>query len=127
MSQTRILVADDSKTVRKLVQSILTGAGYQVVLASDGPEALELARNQPPRLAVLDIVMPLMDGYAVCEKFQEMGSPWNEMPIVFLTSIKSQALEMLGSEYGGYMHKPIDAIQLLEIIEKQLAGCTQDA
>ncbi len=123
MSETKILVADDSKTVRTIVSTILSDAGYEVILASDGTKALELARSNRPSLAILDIVMPGMDGYAVCEEFQEMGSPWSEMPIVFLTSVKSQALKVLGSEYGAYMNKPVDSAQLLETIEQQLARC----
>lgn len=123
MSETKILVADDSKTVRTIVSTILSDAGYEVILASDGAKALELAHSNRPSLAILDIVMPEMDGYAVCEKLQDMGSPWSEMPIVFLTSVKSQALKVLGSEYGAYMNKPVDSAQLLNTIEQQLARC----
>lgn len=123
MSETKILVADDSKTVRTIVHTLLTEAGYDVVLAADGIQALELARAHRPSLAILDIVMPGLDGYAVCEELLEMGSPWCEMPIVFLTSVKSQALKVLGSEYGAYMNKPVDAGQLLDTIETQLARC----
>ena len=123
MSETKILVADDSKTVRTIVESILSEAGYEVLLAADGSEALRLARDCRPSLAILDIVMPEMDGYAVCEQFQEMGSPWREMPIIFLTSVKSQALKVLGGEYGAYMNKPVQSSQLLDTIEQQLARC----
>jgi DNA-binding response OmpR family regulator len=123
MSHTRILVADDSNTVRTLVTTVLTRAGYEVVTADSGPAALEKARSECPHLAVLDIVMPEMDGYAVCERLKEMGSPWREIPIIFLTSVKSQALEVLGSEFGAYMHKPVNPDRLLKTIESQLARC----
>lgn len=119
----KILIADDSKTVRTVVAKILMDAGYEVLPASDGLTALELARNVRPDIAILDIVMPDMDGYAVCEKLKEMGSPWSEIPIVFLTSVKSQALEVLGSEFGGYMNKPVNSVQLLATIERQLEKC----
>ncbi len=121
MSKIKILVADDSKTVRTMLDAILRGAGFEVMLAADGSEAVELARNCRPCLAILDIVMPEMDGYAVCEQLQQMGSPWREMPIVFLTSVKSQALRVLGSEYGAYMNKPVNSVMLLDTIREQLA------
>ncbi|MEM7477577.1 MAG: response regulator, partial [Planctomycetota bacterium] len=64
----RILVADDSRTVRIYVQRALTRAGYEVILSCDGVEAVELARKHSPDLAILDIQMPEMDGYTACEK-----------------------------------------------------------
>ncbi len=123
MSDVKILIADDSKTVRTVVAKILVDAGYEVFPASDGVAALELAHDVRPDIAILDIVMPDMDGYAVCEKLKEMGSPWSEIPIVFLTSVKSQALEVLGSEFGAYMNKPVNPLLLLATIERQLEKC----
>jgi CheY-like chemotaxis protein len=123
MSATKILIADDSKTVRTVVAKILGDAGYDVIAASDGIAALELVRGEQPGVAILDIVMPDMDGYAVCERLKNMGSPWSEIPIVFLTSVKSHALEVLGSEYGAYMNKPVNALHLLQTIERQLEKC----
>ncbi len=124
MPETKILVADDSNTVRTLVSHILVRAGYDVVTAHDGTDAVEKARTCQPRLAVLDIVMPELDGYGVCERLKEMGSPWCEIPIVFLTSVKSQALKVLGSEYGAYLNKPVNVDELLRTIEEHLAKCT---
>lgn len=123
MPDAKILIADDSKTVRTTVAQTLADAGYEVILASDGITALELACNRRPDIAILDIVMPDMDGYAVCEKLKAMGSPWREIPIVFLTCVKSQALEVLGSEFGAYLNKPVNPLVLLATIERQLEKC----
>jgi DNA-binding response OmpR family regulator len=123
MTDTRILVADDSNTIRTLVSTILTRAGYEVVVAHDGTDAVEKARLHHPHLAVLDIVMPELDGYGVCERLKEMGTPWCEIPIVFLTSVKSQALKVLGSEFGAYLNKPVNVDELLRTIEQNLARC----
>ena len=96
-------------------------AGYDVLMAEDGARAIELAQQHHPDMAVVDIVMPGLDGYAVCEKLKELGSPLCELPIVFLTCVKSRALELLGREYGAYLNKPVQADQLLATIENELS------
>ena len=63
MHQAKILAADDSRTIRALVSRTLSGAGFDVTLASDGLEAVEFARRDHPDLVILDIQMPHMDGY----------------------------------------------------------------
>lgn len=126
MSQTSILLADDSSTVRTLVGRELTKAGYNVILAADGVSAVQMAREHRPALAVLDIVMPGLDGYAVCERLKAMGPPWNNLPIIFLTCVNSKALELLGTAYGAYLRKPVQPEMLLEEIEKQIAMAIED-
>ncbi len=126
MSQPSILLADDSKTVRTLVGRALTYAGYNVITAADGISAVQLAREHRPSLAVLDIVMPGLDGYAVCERLKAMGPPWDNLPIIFLTCVNSKALELLGNAYGAYLRKPVQADLLLAEIEKQIALAIQD-
>ncbi len=117
MSKMTILVADDSSTVRTMVKRILEEKGYAVVTATDGVEAIALTREHRPDLAILDVVMPQLDGYAVCEQLKQMGAPWSELPIVFLTCVRSRALELLGQEYGAYLNKPVQAEPLLLAIE----------
>jgi DNA-binding response OmpR family regulator len=120
MSSTRILVADDSATLRTQLRRALTEAGYDVAVASDGLEAVQLARREPPELAILDIEMPGLDGYGVCQELQRMGEPWSRLPIVFLTASQSHALEMLGDKLGAYLHKPVGTKQLLQTVARQL-------
>ncbi|MGI9519303.1 MAG: response regulator [Pirellulaceae bacterium] len=121
MTKLTILVADDSSTVRTMVKRILEGAGHTVVTAVDGAEAVTQIREHSPDLAVLDVVMPGVDGYAVCEQLKQMGTPWSELPIVFLTCVKSRALELLGQEYGAYLNKPVQAEPLLSAIENHFS------
>ncbi len=121
MTQTSILLADDSSTVRTVVGRSLTQAGYNVIYATDGVSAVEMAREHLPSLAGLDIVMPGLDGYGVCERLKSMGPPWENLPIVFLTCVNSKALELLGDAYGAYLRKPVQPEQLLAVIEKQIA------
>jgi CheY-like chemotaxis protein len=122
MSTRSILLADDSKTVRTLVSRALTQAGYHVITAADGVAAVEMAREHKPSLAVLDIVMPGLDGYGVCERLKAMGPPWDHLPIVFLTCVNSKALELLGNAYGAYLRKPVQPDLLLAAIEQQIAS-----
>ena len=116
-----ILLADDSATVRATVSKVLVQAGYEVFQAKDGTEAIELAKVHKPDLAILDIVMPGMDGYQVCEQLKDMGEPWNTLPILFLTSVKSNALELLGREFGAYLNKPVKPDHLLSVVDETLA------
>ena len=114
----KVLVVDDSRTVRTLVVHALAGAGYDTVQAADGREAVEAVNRETPDLAVLDIQMPYLDGYGVCQAFQKMGVPYSDIPIVFLTTVDSNALELLGDELGAYLQKPVQTDQLLETISR---------
>jgi CheY-like chemotaxis protein len=117
MTGTTILVADDSRTIRVQVRQILTTAGFDVVEASTGQEALEQIEEQHPSLAIIDINMPEVDGYEVCQTLQERGKPWKELPIVLLTSLNSHALELLGDELGAYLRKPVQPEELLKAVK----------
>ena len=114
----KVLVVDDSRTVRTFVVRALVEAGYETVQASDGREALEAVSKERPDLAILDIQMPYLDGYGVCQEFQRMGVPYSDIPIVFLTTVDSNALELLGDELGAYLQKPVQPEQLLETVKR---------
>ena len=120
MPTSKLLVVDDSQAIRLTVQRILSKAGYEVITAIDGYQALEKL-VEDPSLIVLDVNMPGLDGYGVCEKLREFGSKYNHLPIVFLTCMESKALELLGREFGAYLHKPVREQELLTVVEQQLA------
>lgn len=120
MHQPRILVADDSQTIRALVRRTLAAAGYDVTLAADGKEAVELARRDQPDLVILDIQMPELDGYAACDKILEMQNHCRELPIIFLTKETAKHLAALGSELGAYLQKPVADDTLLTTVRSLL-------
>jgi CheY-like chemotaxis protein len=120
MPASKILVVDDSRTVRNAVKRVLIGAGYEVICASDGHEALERLEAGPD-LMVLDINMPGLDGYGVCEQLEARGRQSQDLPIVFLTSNDSHALELLGEQYGAYLQKPVEPDELLRVVGRQLS------
>ena len=120
MSMPKLLIVDDSQSVRIKVKRILVDAGYDVITACDGLEAIEKLVEEPS-LIVLDVNMPGLDGYGVCEKLRELGPKYDDLPIVFLTSLESKALELLGREFGAYLHKPVCELKLLSVVQEQLA------
>ncbi len=122
MSAPIVLVADDSRTIRTQVSRILLEAGYEVREAADGAEAVARLSAECPAVAILDIKMPGIDGYGVCQQLQEMGAPWDRLPIIFLTSESSHALEMLGQELGAYLRKPVSS----ELVLSTVASMAQE-
>lgn len=116
MSMLKVLVADDSRTIRTQLKQILSQAGYEVLSANDGGEAVEQICAERPFLAVLDINMPVLDGYGVCQELKRKGDPFDRLPVIFLTTLRSRALEMLGGELGAYLQKPVDPDELIEAV-----------
>ncbi len=120
MQQSRILVADDSRAVRVCLERFLKRAGYDVWVACDGVEAVELAREVAPDLVILDIQMPEMDGYAACEQILKHAV----LPIIFLTRSRATQLDVLGDQLGAYIPKPADDQQLLATIQELLQSAS---
>ncbi|HEY6010006.1 MAG TPA: response regulator, partial [Nitrospirota bacterium] len=81
----RILIADDIAENRYLLETLLKGNGYEVVTAENGAAALELARKSPPDLIVTDILMPVMDGFALCRQWKS-DERLKQIPFVFYTA-----------------------------------------
>lgn len=120
MTTHSILIAADSASIRTQLRQILTDAGYDVVVAENGRDAVERLAEEPPLLAVLDVTMPFLDGFGVLHEMQAMGDPWSQIPIVLITADYSHALEALGSMYGAYLRKPVDKRKLLGTVERLL-------
>tara|TARA_R110002049_G_scaffold27321_2_gene93962 strand:+ start:18186 stop:18599 length:414 start_codon:yes stop_codon:yes gene_type:complete len=121
MSPQKILLADDSRTIRALVRRPLAAHGYDVILASDGREAVQLARRENPDLVILDIQMPELDGYAACEEILALNEDLAKVPIIFLTKVEGQHMEMLGDDLGAYLQKPVPDELLLATVSRLLA------
>ena len=101
----RILVVDDDPAVTSLLRRGFTYEGYQVDTAASGPDALALARERPPSLVVLDILMPGMDGLEVCRRLRTADS---SLPILLLTAKDAPTDQILGFDTGAddYVTKP---------------------
>ena len=118
----RILVADDSSTVRRLVSARLTADGHEVLEADDGEQALALALRERPALLVLDKVMPKLDGFEVVRALREREET-RRLPIVMLTerSGEEDVLDGLGLGVDEYMPKPFSPRELSLRVTRALA------
>jgi putative two-component system response regulator len=116
-----ILVVDDEITNLSLVAGILR-ANYQVKIAKDGEKALALARSEPPDLVLLDVLMPGMDGYAVCRALKA-DALTQHIPVIFLTSQTDAENEELGLHLGAvdYITRPIRPGILLSRVNAHLS------
>ena len=108
-----VLVADDDPDILALVTFRLERAGYDVVAANDGEQALQLALAQPPDLAVLDVMMPKLDGYEVTTRLRQ-NERTRRMPIILLTARVQEADIARGFEVGAddYVKKPFSPQEL---------------
>lgn len=118
----KVLVAEDEKDIRRLVVFTLERAGYEILEAGDGREALRLATENQPHLILLDVMMPFMNGYEVCRKLRENPDMKN-VPIVLL-SAKAQNYEIgegLRAGATDYLVKPFIPRELAAKV-KQMIG-----
>ena len=116
-----ILAVDDSASMRKMVAFTLTGAGFHVVVAVDGEDALEKAQHHAIDLVLTDQNMPRLDGLGLTRKLRE-SPKFKTTPILILTTESSDQMKMAGRAAGatGWLVKPFDPTRLIEIIQKVL-------
>ncbi|MFA4015293.1 MAG: hypothetical protein RUDDFDWM_000373 [Candidatus Fervidibacterota bacterium] len=116
-----ILVVDDDEAVRELLRICLMNEGYRVMTASDGLQALTLLRKRKPDLVVLDIYMPLLDGWSVLKVIRTDES-LKKLPVILLTIERSPASIIRGWEEGAdcFISKPFDPQDLIAIIRRVL-------
>lgn len=117
-----ILVVDDDPQIRKLLQLILQQAGFHVTTATNGAEAFQLATAHPPDLAILDVMMPSMDGYTLCRQLRQAPTT-NLMPILMLTAQSETRDKLAGFNAGAddYVTKPFESQELLSRVRALLA------
>jgi two-component system alkaline phosphatase synthesis response regulator PhoP len=117
MSNYRILLIEDEESLASMLRLNLEMEGYQVVYAADGFLALEKFRNQAFDLAILDVMLPELDGFAVCETVRLEG---NKTPILFLSAKGTGKDKIEGLKIGGddYLAKPFDLEELLLRVSK---------
>ena len=115
----RILVIDDEEDLVVLLTSRLQTAGYEILQALDGEEGLDLAIEQVPNLIILDIAMPKMDGYQVCERLKS-HKKLKSVPIIMLTALGERVDKIVGKALGAeaYFTKPFDHVELLSKIDE---------
>lgn len=116
MSARRILVVDDEENLRTMLVAALKYEGYEVEQAADGAAGLKAARELKPDLIVLDVMMPVLDGFGVCRRLRESG---DRTPVIFLTARDSPQDKVEGLNLGGddYLQKPFSLDELVARVE----------
>jgi signal transduction histidine kinase len=117
----RILVVDDTPEIRELLKAHLGTAGYQVLLAGNGQEALATVAAEAPDLILLDILMPVMDGYEVCQRLKG-NEETAFIPVVILTALQDPAHRLRAIELGAddFLSKPFNHLELLTRVRSLL-------
>ncbi|MGD0751400.1 MAG: response regulator [Anaerolineales bacterium] len=118
----KILVAEDERDIRDLITITLDFAGYKVVSASDGEEAVNLARQEIPDLILMDVRMPRMTGYEACALLKA-DAKLRDIPVIFLSGKGQDSEIQAGLEAGAadYLLKPFAAEKLIERIHTVLS------
>ncbi|MDQ7006255.1 MAG: response regulator [Acidobacteriota bacterium] len=121
--QRSILIADDSSTIREVVRRTFENRGIEVVCAADGREALATAEQARPDLALVDVLMPEVDGYEVSRRLAG-GSPGDRIPVLLLTGAFEPFDEEMAAECGavGHLVKPFEPQALVDRVEALLGG-----
>lgn len=118
-----LLLVDDEPDLLKALCVRLRASGMTCETANNGQEALEKIKKQKPDLILLDLLMPIMDGYEFCRKVKanpQMAS----IPIMIVTAVPERAMSVSPEELGAavIVHKPFDSHELLVIVQKVLSG-----
>ena len=113
----KILVIDDEAEITEIVETFLKDAGYQVMIENSSVMGIERAKSFKPDLILLDIMMPFMDGYEVCDELKKNKETEN-IPVIFLTGKDAKSDEGRSFRVGGdmYIKKPFSCDRLLEIV-----------
>lgn len=121
----KVLIVDDDPDILDALTAILESQGYQVITARDGVEGLANLKAERPSLMILDLLMPKMDGFAVCKELQDPRWAKYRVPILILTSVREEAsrrryeLETgLALDVDDYLEKPVSPDKLLARIGK---------
>ena len=113
-----ILIAEDDADIRGLLRLYLEGEGYRVLEAEDGAKALELAREDPPDMAILDIMMPGMNGFELTRALRK----FSDVPILILSAKSQDNDKILGLNLGAddYIAKPFNPVEIVARVKAQL-------
>ena len=116
MEPRRILVVDDDESIRELVEMALSSEGHLVMTAPHGAAALEVIARTPPDVILLDMKMPVMDGWELARRYREMPGP--HAPIVVVTAAADAAGRAEEVAADGHLPKPFDLDDLFRVVDQ---------
>ncbi|MFC2149687.1 response regulator transcription factor [Candidatus Auribacterota bacterium] len=119
----KILIAEDEMDMAEIMKERLSMAGFDVVLAYDGYQGVQMAHKEKPDLMILDIMMPAGDGLSVLKRLR-MSEDTKDMPIIVLTATRKEEYKKKAFEMGvfDFMYKPCDSALLINKINEALSG-----
>lgn len=122
MSRKKILIVEDEKQLQNLLAIFLRPKGFDLVTAGDGREALQVIEGGIPDLVLLDIKLPVMDGFEFFRQLKVLVEP-REIPVIMVTALKTEDAQRRARELGAvdYITKPFKANQILETVKKHLS------
>lgn len=122
MKSQKILIIDDELDLIETIRFPLELEGYQVLVAHNGEDGLNLARKENPDLILLDLMLPKLDGYKVC-RFLKFDERYKHIPILMLTARSQEKDRLLGKETGAdeYITKPFDLEDLIHKVQKYIS------
>lgn len=110
-----VIVVDDDPAILDLVEMILNEEGYSVRTAANGREALDLVAEQRPALVLLDLMMPIMDGWSFCRRVKGEAAT-RTMPVIVMSADRHLNQKANDIDADGYLLKPFDLDKLLEVV-----------
>lgn len=118
-----ILIAEDDADIRDLLRLYLEGEGFRVVEAADGAAALEIARERSPDMAILDVMMPQMNGFELTRALRK----YSDIPILILSAKSQDNDKILGLNLGAddYIAKPFNPVEIVARVKAQLRRVTR--
>jgi DNA-binding response OmpR family regulator len=116
-----ILVVDDDVVIVRLIESLLQSQGYQVSSATNGIEALEKIKKEPPDLLILDVILPEINGYDICYRLR-FNREFENIPILLVTERNQELGDWISRKaHIGYIHKPISKKKLVDQVKNIVA------
>jgi CheY-like chemotaxis protein len=116
----RVLLAEDDRALRRFLEVVLERAGYNVIPAADGLEAMKIALSMPIDIVVTDAMMPNLSGHEFC-RFLRNSQTLSHLPIILLSALERKEPNQNAEQVDAFLSKPISAESLIECIEELLA------
>jgi len=118
--RTRVLLAEDDRALRRFLEVVLERAGYKVIPAADGLEAMKLALSTQIDIVVTDAMMPNLSGHEFC-RFLRNSQTLSHLPVILLSALERKEPNQNVEQVDAFLSKPVSAETLVECIEKLLA------
>ena len=117
----KILLIDDEPDIQTIISARLESLGFEVLIARDGQEGLDLARKELPDAILLDLMLPKLDGYKVC-RMLKFDKAFENIPVIIFSAKGSDADKKLAEQVGAdaYMVKPFDIKSFTQVLQKLL-------